>query len=56
MRFIYLFTLAEEIWVLIYSFSYGYVCTQEISDWVTSMVILKLNRSTLYVGGSQKVS
>jgi hypothetical protein len=30
--------------VLIYSFSYGYVCTQERSDWVTNLVILKLNR------------
>ncbi|KAL5672137.1 hypothetical protein ACJX0J_016443, partial [Zea mays] len=43
-----------ERWVLIYSFSYGYVCTQERSDWVPNLVIFKLNRAALYVGGSQK--
>ena len=42
--------------MLIYSFSYGYICTEERSDWVTNLVILKLNHATLYVGGSQKVS
>ena len=54
-RFVLLLTPAVDIWVLIFFlFGLRYVWTQEGSDWVPTLVILKLNRAALCVQWSPK--